>query len=43
MPADEDDVGVRLGDARGHRADAGFADQLHANLGARVHFLEVVR
>ncbi len=42
VAGDEDDVGVRFGDARGDGADAGFGDELHADLGARVHFLEVV-
>ncbi len=42
VAGDEDDVGVRLGHAGGDGADAGFGDELHADLGARVHFLQVV-
>ena len=42
VAGDEDDVGVRFGDARGDGADAGFGDELHADLRARVHFLQVV-
>eukprot|EP00962_Isochrysis_galbana_P043933 scaffold16890_cov110-Isochrysis_galbana.AAC.5 len=39
---DLDDVGVRLGDARRHRADANLADQLDRNLGGRVDLVQVV-
>ncbi len=42
VAGDEDDIGVRLGHARGDRADAGFGHELDADLGARVDLLEVV-
>ena len=41
VPADEDDVGVRLGDARGDGADARLGHQLHADARARVDVLQI--
>ena len=41
VAADQDDVGVRLGDAGGDGADAGLADQLDADARARVDVLQV--
>ena len=38
----QDDVGVRLGDAGGDRAHAGFGDELDADLGAGIDLLQVV-
>ena len=42
VAADQHDVGVRLGDARGDRADADFGDQLDADARAAVGVLQVV-
>ncbi len=42
VPRDQDHVGLGLGHARRDGADARLADQLHADLGARVDLLEVV-
>src|SRR6185312_15337600 len=42
VAADEDDVGLRLRDARGDRADADLGDQLHADARAVVRVLQVV-
>ena len=42
VAGDEHDVGVRLGDARGDRADADLGHQLHVHAGTRVGVLEVV-
>ena len=42
VAADEDDVGMRLGHARRHRAHADFGDELHGNARLRVHVLQVV-
>ena len=42
VPGDQDDVGVRLGDAGGHRAHADLADQLGVDPRRRVGVLEVV-
>jgi hypothetical protein len=42
VAADQDQVGVRLGDAAGDRADADLGDQLDADARARVGVLEVV-
>ena len=42
VTGDEHDVGVRFGHTGGDGADAGFADELHADFRARVHFLQVV-
>mmetsp|Transcript_28114 Transcript_28114/g.71895 ORF Transcript_28114/g.71895 Transcript_28114/m.71895 type:complete len:417 (+) Transcript_28114:883-2133(+) len=42
VPRDLDDVGARLGDARGHGADADLADELDGDLGLRVDLVEVV-
>ena len=42
MAADQDDIGVRLGDASGDGTDAGLGDQLHADARARVDLLEIV-
>ena len=39
---DEHDVGMRLGDTRGDRADAGRGDQLHVDARLRVRILQVV-
>ena len=41
-PRDQHDVGVRLGDAGGDRADADLGDQLHVDARARVGVLQVV-
>ena len=38
---DQHHVGVRLGDARGDRADAGLGDELHVDPRARVRVLQV--
>ena len=38
---DRDVVGARLGDARRHRADADFRDELHRHVGRRVHVLQI--
>ena len=38
---DRDVVGARLGDARRHRADADFRDELHRHVGRRVDVLQV--
>ena len=42
VAGDQDDVGVRLGDTRGDRADADLGDQLHVDAGLRVGVLQVV-
>ena len=42
VAADEHDVGVRLGDAGGDRADADLGDQLHADARVAVAVLQVV-
>ena len=42
VAADQDDVGVRLGDAGRDRADADLGDQLHADARAAVGVLQVV-
>ena len=42
VAGDEHDVGVRLGDARGDRADADFGDQLDGDARLRVDVLQVV-
>jgi hypothetical protein len=42
VTADEDHIGLCLGDARCDRADAYLGDQLHADARARVRVLEVV-
>ncbi len=42
MAGDQDDVGMRLGNARRDRADAGRRDQLHAHPRDRVDLLQVV-
>src|SRR5207253_5107364 len=42
VPADQDDVGLRLGDAGGDRAHAHLGDQLHADARAVVRVLQVV-
>ena len=42
VAADQDYVGVRLGHARGHRADSDFRHQLHRDAGVRIHILQVV-
>ncbi len=39
---DGDMVGTRLADARRHRADADFGDELHRDAGLRIDVLEVV-
>ncbi len=41
VAADEDAVGIPLGDAGGDGADAGGRDQLHRDLGMRVRVLQV--
>ena len=41
-PADQHHVGVRLGDARGDRADADLGDQLHGDTRLRIDVLQVV-
>ena len=41
VAADEDDVGVRLGDAGRDGADAGLGHELHADARARVDVLEI--
>ena len=40
--ADQDDIGLALGDAGGHGADADLGDQLDVDAGARVGVLQVV-
>ncbi len=42
VAADQDEVGVGLGHAGGHDADAGFGDQLHRDARPRVDVLQVV-
>ena len=42
VAGDLDHVGVGLGDARGHRADADLRDELDGDLGLRVDLVEVV-
>jgi hypothetical protein len=42
VAADQHHVRVRLGDAGGDRAHAGFRDQLHADARVPVRVLEVV-
>ena len=42
VAADQDVVGVALGDAGGDGAHAGLGDELHGDPGARIHHLEVV-
>src|ERR1043166_7402979 len=42
VAADEHDLGVAFGDARGDRADADFADELHADARVMVGVLEIV-
>ena len=42
VAGDQDDVGVRFGDARGDGADARPADQLHRDLGVRIDLLQVI-
>ena len=42
IAADEDDVGVSLGDACGNGADADFGHQLHRDARPRIHVLQVV-
>ena len=42
VSGNEHDIGVRLRDSSGHRADARFRDELHADLCARINLLEVV-
>ena len=42
VPRNDDVVGLRLGDARGHRAHARFGDELHRDVGRAVGGLEVV-
>src|SRR5205823_4933727 len=42
VPADQDDVGLRLGDAGGDRAHAHLGNQLHAHARAIVRVLEIV-
>ena len=41
VAGDGDEVGVRLGDAGGHRADAGLGHQLHRHQRRRIHLLQV--
>ena len=43
VAGDQHDVGVRLGDAGGDRADAGLGHQLHVDARPRVRVLQVVR
>ena len=42
VAADQHDVGVRLRDAGGDRADADFGDQLHADARAAIRVLQIV-
>ena len=42
VAADEDDIGMSLGNARGDRADADFGDQLHGDARLRIDVLQVV-
>ena len=42
VAGDQHVIGVCLGDARRHRADARFGDELHADAGRRIHLLEIV-
>ena len=42
MAGDQDDVGLRLRDARRDRADAGARDEFHADAAVRVDLLQVV-
>ncbi len=42
VAADQDDVGMRLGHARRHDADADFGHQLHRNARLRIDVLQVV-
>ena len=41
MTGNQNNVGVGLGHAGGDRADAGAGNEFHADLGARVNFLQV--
>ena len=42
VSADQHDVGMRLGDARGDRADADLGHQLHRNARLRIDVLQIV-
>ena len=42
VSGDLDDIGIRLGDARGHSADTDLADELDRDLRVRVDLVEVV-
>ena len=42
IAADQDHVGMRLGDARGDGADADFGHQLHRNARLRIDVLQIV-
>ena len=42
VAADEHHVGMRLGDARGDRADAHFGDQLHGDARLRIDVFQIV-
>ena len=42
VAADQHHVGMRLGDARRHRADANFGHQLHRNARLRIDVLQIV-
>ena len=42
VAADQHHVGMRLGDARGHRAHADFGHQLHRNARLRIDVLQIV-
>ena len=42
IAADQDHVGMRFGDARGHRAHAHFGHQLHRNARLRIDVLQIV-
>ena len=42
VTGDQHVIGVCLGDARRHRADARFGDELHADACRRIHLFEIV-